>query len=75
MKNIRIFHLKIFIFLVGKFSVYLNRRVFVMDDRSFPYRLGLFHSEIVCLVKNVWNCVNYVTCTSFRKIHVGVVVY
>ena len=31
MKNIRIFSLKIFIFLVVKFSVYLNRRVFVMD--------------------------------------------
>ena len=30
MKNIRIFHLKIFNFLVKKFSVYLNRRVFVM---------------------------------------------
>ena len=30
MKNIRIFHLKIFIFLVVKFSVYLNRYVFVM---------------------------------------------
>ena len=29
MKNIRIFYLKIFIFLVVK-SVYLNRRVFVM---------------------------------------------
>ena len=31
MKNIRIFYLKIFIFLVVKFSVYLNRHVFVMD--------------------------------------------
>ena len=30
MKNIRIVHLKFFIFLVVKFSVYLNRRVFVM---------------------------------------------
>ena len=30
MKNIRIFHLKIFIFLVVNFSIYLNRRVFVM---------------------------------------------
>ena len=30
MKNIRIFYLKIFIFFVVKFSVYLNRRVFVM---------------------------------------------
>ena len=31
MKNIRIFYLKIFIFLVVKFSMYLNRRVFVMN--------------------------------------------
>ena len=30
MKNIRIFYLNIFIFLVVKFSIYLNRRVFVM---------------------------------------------
>ena len=31
MKNIRIFYLKIFNFLVVKFSIYLNRHVFVMD--------------------------------------------
>ena len=31
MKNIRNFYLKIFIILVGKFSVYLNRHVFVMN--------------------------------------------
>ena len=30
MKNIRNFYLKIFIFFVGKFSVYLNRHVFVI---------------------------------------------
>ena len=30
MKNIRIFYLKIFPFLVVKVSIYLNRRVFVM---------------------------------------------
>ena len=30
MKNIRVFHLKIFQFLEVKFSTYLNRRVFVM---------------------------------------------
>ena len=30
MKNIRFFYLKIFIFLVMKFSVYLNRHVLVM---------------------------------------------
>ena len=32
-KNIRNFYLKIFIFLVGKFTVYLNRHVFVMCIR------------------------------------------
>ena len=32
MKNIEFFYLKIFIFLVVKFSVYLNRHVFVMFD-------------------------------------------
>ena len=32
MKNIRFFYLKIFIFLVVKFIVYLNRHVFVMDS-------------------------------------------
>ena len=31
MKNIRVFYLKIFLFLVVKFSIYLNRRVFVMS--------------------------------------------
>ena len=30
MKNMRIFYLKNFPFLVVKFSIYLNRRVFVM---------------------------------------------
>ena len=33
MKNIRIFYLKIFIFLVVKFSVYLNMHVFVMPKK------------------------------------------
>ena len=34
MKNIRIFYLKMCHFLVVKFSVYLNRRVFVMTDND-----------------------------------------
>ena len=33
-KNIRIFCLKIFIILVVKFSIYLNRHVFVMNFAS-----------------------------------------
>ena len=39
MKNVSFFYLKIFIFLVVKFSVYLNRRVFVMNvvnEKSSP---------------------------------------
>ena len=35
MKNIRIFYLKICHFLVVKFSVYLNRRVFIMKAAGF----------------------------------------
>ena len=35
MKNIRIFYLKIFTFLVVKFSVYLNRHVFVMTGAYY----------------------------------------
>ena len=34
MKNIRIFYLEFFPFLVVKFSIYLNRRVFVMIKRK-----------------------------------------
>ena len=37
MKNTRFFYLKIFIFLVVKFSMYLNRGVFVMVTKlSLP---------------------------------------
>ena len=35
MENIRVFYLKIFHFLVEKFSRYLNRRVFVMVGCTF----------------------------------------
>ena len=34
MKNIRVFYLNIFQFLEVKFSIYLNRRVFVMPSPS-----------------------------------------
>ena len=40
MKNIRIFYLKIFIFWVIKFSVYLNRYVFEMDFKIIYYSAG-----------------------------------
>ena len=52
MKNNRIFYLEIFSFLVVKFSIYLNRRVFVMpgicqnneveNDSNLPVSTALF---------------------------------
>ena len=42
MKNIRIFYLKISHFLVVKFSVYLNRHVFVMFVRRWFHMWSLF---------------------------------
>ena len=48
MKNIRIFHLKIFIFLVVKFSVYLNRHVFVMGKLN---RVPYVTSEKKCFIR------------------------
>ena len=39
LKNIRIFYLKIFHFLVVKFSVYLNRHVFVMNGPCEMYKM------------------------------------
>ena len=40
MKNIKVFILKIFSFLEVKFSIYLNRRVFVMDT-VFSFDTGI----------------------------------
>ena len=43
MKNIRVFYLNIFQFLEVKFTIYLNRRVFVnakRDERGFFVILG-----------------------------------
>ena len=40
MKTIRVFDLKIFSFSEVKFSIYLNRRVFVMMWVFFKYLLG-----------------------------------
>ena len=49
MKNIRIFYLKNCHFLVVKFSVYLNRRVFIMNIpkpvEQVLYMLPLLHHE------------------------------
>ena len=54
MKKIRIFHLKTFIFLVVKFSVYLNRLVLVMIFVNFP--LSLLHQWLKTV--NGYNHVN-----------------
>ena len=60
MKNIRNFHLKVFIFLVVKFSIYLNRCVFVMalDKALFPAKKYLYFSYF--LTKT------YVVCTHYK---------
>ena len=51
MKNIRIFYLKIFIILMVKFSIYLNRRIFVMMhtfcDKAFIIRMNLFFVDFI----------------------------
>ena len=41
MKNIRFFYLKNFVFLEVKFSIYLNRRVFIMTKGSGELSLEL----------------------------------
>ena len=56
MKNIRFFLSEIFPFLVVKFSIYLNRRFFIMSQLEL---CKLAHS---CLIKS-WI---YVTCLSFH---------
>ena len=46
MKNIRFFCLKIFLFWL-KFSIYLNRRVFIMKNHPVEvYKSGHFHHSI-----------------------------
>ena len=57
MKNIRIFYLKIFLFLVVKFSVYLNRHVFVMYSKNFAER-PVTPVSIVTELKKEYNSYN-----------------
>ena len=53
MKNIRIFYLKIFIFVV-KFSVYSNRHVFVMFCRlPFYFNKLSFGKTFICKVERL----------------------
>ena len=51
MKNIRNFHLKVFIFSVVKFSIYLNRRVFVMKSVML---INFFLLKICFIPNNGW---------------------
>ena len=53
MKNIRIFYLKIFIFLVVKFSEYLNRRVFEMVNQNKTLTFRIKRQVKNVLPKNV----------------------
>ena len=50
MKNTRIFLSKNFHVLIVKFSIYLNRRVFVMQDKwgevRFPFKVDPFSEGI-----------------------------
>ena len=61
MKNIIVFYLKIFILLVVKFSVYLNRRVFVMWSIHNPcLNTYLRHEhpeklQIYLRIRTVWS--------------------
>ena len=52
MKNIRIFYLKIFIFLVVKFSVYLNRHVFIMINGKGGHMLSITKTRLFKYTEN-----------------------
>ena len=52
MKNIKKIYLKIFIFMVVKFSMYLNRRVFVMGRLGDGYLLDVFRISSCKTVKH-----------------------
>ena len=69
MKNVRNFYLKILIFLVIKFSVYLNRRVFVMNflfllqtNISRPLKFEIKRVDCICipsLKKLIYHCLSW----------------
>ena len=52
MKNIKFFYLKIFIFLMVKFSLYLNRRVFVMDIAKMRPNMVPLINEFIALLRH-----------------------
>ena len=56
MKNIRIFYLKIFVFLVVNVSVYLNRHVFVIIPADVVFA-HIFNTYIgVCASSVMYYC-------------------
>ena len=60
MKNIRIFYLKIFVFMVVKFSVYLNRHVFVMLT-SISFHESFVYASPTINVKADFNSLGFFT--------------
>ena len=70
MKNIRIYFLKICHFLVVEFSVYLNRRVFVMNiwklytcisrtmRKRYSVHMRTAKTELISQLKNLWILLN-----------------
>ena len=53
MINIRFFYLQIFLFLVAKFSIYMNRRVFVMlFSDLFSYFMFSYSSVDIAVTFN-----------------------
>ena len=47
MKNIRVFLSESFLFLEVKFSIYLNRRVFVMRQTTYRLKLVLLARSLI----------------------------
>ena len=56
MKNIRIFYLKIVLFFIVKFSIYLNRRVFVM----YAYQTGRMSRLILVFARRTCHFLGFV---------------
>ena len=54
MKNIRVFYLNIFSFLEMKFSIYLNRRVFLMVCLHVLLLSFVGHDLCLCLFLNIF---------------------
>ena len=58
MKSIRIFYLKMFIFLVLKFSMHLNRRVFVMfSENTVTSFFYIIYTFVVIFLYNLYSIV------------------